>query len=117
MSKETTTFTTIAAHPGWFFCELDRQESGDPSRDELAYNPIVAWEIEIETSPHGRLRTAHPISLESENELDPVLKSPDGQFISPCVCSFKTAAEVILHLQKRDKRDLSTPQQIAAVRK
>ena len=95
--------------PGWFLCGLMRHESGDMDKDELTYDPVVAWEIETVTTPRGRVRIAHPITLEPEDHsYDRVLKSPDGQFICPCYCRFETAAGVIAYQQQHSQQSLVT---------
>lgn len=110
--KHDSTYTTIAAQPGWSIAIFGRSMIADgPEEGKIKagffYQTIIAWEIEHTVSeyhpaagqPPGSthtFRVAVPITADGDHEGDMyAIKGPDGKFLVQAEATFDTEQEAI----------------------
>jgi len=116
MTKERSHYI-VPATAGWFVAMY--VGAGPDCPGCLAFEPIIAWEIERSEGPYhpsaGRrpddLCLYHgviPITVEGnmDNHTNPwAIKRPDGTYIIPQIADFKDDAEVMAELHEQWQKD------------
>ena len=107
MEKTKKKIEIIKADLGWKVVEFVEEP------DELFYQPIIAWAIDITGYDPDYVHTSkdiytNPVLL--DNDIDhQMMQQPDGTFIDVWGTRYNTAKEVIKHFQ--DKRDIRIKRQ------
>jgi hypothetical protein len=103
---ERLAVTVILAEPGW---SVVRMCSGDEEHpDELYEGEVIAWRIVTEERSDGSLMdSVHPVMADGwiNDDEDRVYRSPKGRLFDPDHREFSDDADVLAHLQVKERTE------------